>query len=340
MGYHGNPLNNSQCYRENSIDTVYNYTLSANQSIYLGVTPTDLVYSDVDVRATLLLDRGSVEVWATDDAEAVQVRLGASWDHVVSLDDGVELVEEGGTYLYKLSARETPDSRVVYHSRTRDEQVIVLPVHLRFQADWHYFTVRAKESSKVYFYYRQDPPRLNLVVFFGVFLSCFCIALCMTVLIWNLVQLGIQWRRARRLVQQQQMRLNRPFGSVTVCLCPMHEAPLLHNVSSKDKPLPQDTDNDGGDGYNMLQDLNSSTENGQFADKQVWPVVVQSTRDNCSSVGTVLVQLPSSRNKLKATVCVGSTLVNNLTATSGLTKRAKFKKSQLVPKSQAHSTRL
>ncbi len=171
LGYHGVPLNNSQCYQKHGINTVYNYTLAANISIYLGVSPIDLVYSDIDVRVTLLLDRGSVELWVTEDAQAVQVRVGESWEHIVTLANGVQFVDKGEVFLFTLQMADATYSSIVYHSEASVEQVIVVPnVNLRFQANRQYFTVRAQENSKFYFYYRQDPPRLNLVVFFGVFL--------------------------------------------------------------------------------------------------------------------------------------------------------------------------
>lgn len=338
LGYSGNPLNDSQCYQAKSIDTVYNYSLPAGQSVFLGVAPTNLVYSDIDVRVTFLLDEGSIDVWTTDDAQAVKVKVGVNWEHVVSLDNGVQPIDEGDVYLFKLQDGE--NARVVYRSETSDEQVIVLPhSNVRFQVDWHYFMIRAQEDSMLYFYYRQDPPRLNLVVFFGVFLSCFCIASCITVLIWNVAAVVLECRRARRSVQEQQLRSNRPLSNVTVLLHPKDRVcPVkVSSLSGKHaEAISHQGIKEGGADSFALQDLTPHTSALESsADTSVWPIVVQPTRNRCSAISTVLIRLPSGRHKHQATVCMGSALVNDVSNPSGVTKRKKVKKNQLLP--QDHS---
>ncbi len=272
-----------------------------------------------------------------EDAQAVQVRVGESWEHVVTLANGVQFVDKGEVFSFTLQVADAPYSSIVYHSEPNVEQVIVVPnVNLRFQANRQYFTVRAQENSKFYFYYRQDSPRLNLVVFFGVFLSCFCIT---AVLVWNLVQAILEWRRSHRRIQEQGLRSNRPFGNVVVCLAPLYRLPVFHRTFTTNKHpwgLSDHADTgETGDSY-RLQDLTlctNSHKDAYLADKQVWPVVVQPTRDHRASVSTVLVQLPSSRCKHQVTVCAGSTLVHNLTTSTTATKRKRFHKNQLVPNS-------
>ncbi len=182
--------------------------------------------------------------------------------------------------------------------------------------------------------------------FLKKFLSCFCITACITVLVWNLVQATLEWRRSRRHMQQQGLRSNRPFGNVVVCLAPLNRLPVFHRTFTTNKHpggLSDHADTgEIGDSY-RLQDLTlctSSRKDAYLADKQVWPVVMQPTRDHRASVSTVLVQLPSSRCKHQVTVCTGSTLVHNLTTSTTATKRKRFHKNQLVPKSDQCDSQL
>lgn len=85
-----------------------------------------------------------------------------------------------------------------------------------FVSNNFYVTVFARERTQFYFYYRQDSPRLNLYVFFSIFLCYFLLASGAIVSVYELGCLCVRQRRRRLERQRQERRANRPLVKVVV----------------------------------------------------------------------------------------------------------------------------
>ena len=327
-GYHGNPFNNSHCYKEHFINTLYNYTAETNQSLFLAVPPTHLLYSDIDLRVTLDVERGFIDAYITSDAKAVQVTVGEYGEHVVSLKPGTVLVEKDSTTSYVTNAGPT-SSDFTYHSSTKHKVVVTIPSSSpRFQFEWHYVTVFVHSESKFYFYYRQDPPRLNLIVFFGVFLSCFSFAACITVLVWNIIRAIYNWRTSRQVVQEQHVRASRPFGSVMVYF-DASSIPYdsISDISMKDHSMREIICSKPDNETIRLDNLQSHDKQSGTTDQSECAIAIQPLKDRKAFVNTVLIKLPSRGIRLN-TVCTGSALLEH---SRDLVKRRKRWTSKSTP---------
>ena len=245
-GYVGNPQNSSQCYKLHEINTVVNYTVSAKQTQFIAIPGTNFRFSDVDVKVFFDVESGEIDVYATADSQAIQVASSESGEHVISFRSDVDVVDRGGS-----TVRLNSDTNTVYHTSTDGRQLIIIPYSSQlFGYSFHYFTVFAQETSKFYFYYRQDPPKLNLVVFFAVFLSCFCIAGCSIVLVWKFFHIINYRRRVRRRIMEQQARRSRPFGSVLVYFDETLFAPMKKDaelLSSSEEYTSGNEEHDGAE---------------------------------------------------------------------------------------------
>lgn len=208
-------MDSSQCYKTQPIiNTVSTFNLSASQTAFLAVPPISFLFSDINVRVTIELEVGMMDVYVTDADQAIRVTVGGQGEHVVSIRSGFDQISAGAVEFLRLS-----DSvgQIVHHTVAENRLVVVIPfTHPEFQSKIEYFTFFAKEDTKFHFYYRQDPPRLNLVVFFSVFLSSFCMVSSVTLLVWKLFRVFRRRRRAVHRRHQRQLRANRPFESIRV----------------------------------------------------------------------------------------------------------------------------
>ena len=215
QGYRGTPVNGSQCYKtELNINTISTFNLSANQTTFVAVPSLSFLYSDINVRVTLELEMGMMDVYVTDADQAIRVTVGENGEHVVSVRNGFDLLSVDAVDFLRLSDSAGP---IVHQAVAENRLVVIIPfTDPQFQFKIEYFTFFARNDTKFHFYYRQDPPRLNLVVFFSVFLSSFCMVSCVTLLVWKLFRVFHRRRRALQRSHQRQLRANRPFESVCV----------------------------------------------------------------------------------------------------------------------------
>lgn len=321
--------------------------MKANSTQFLAVPPP-FAYTDIDVRATILMEGGLMDVYVTSNNQLMQVTLGPDGEHVIHFAPDAILTPVAAEPLVFI-----PAPRLVSHTTVEDVLTVVIPhTNPGFQIAVLYVAVFAREDSEFYFYYRQDPPRLNLTVFFGVFFSCFAIAAYVTVLIWRVFHSTENWRRTRRQLQRQQTRGSRPFANVVVCFdntaftrvtgSPTEHSVHYPNVAGVNSMNPDEIqviesfcDHSPPKKRSGRKDLDSLSKCdkckcGDILLQDVrhcseWPVCIQPTRDTAASVSTVFIQMPSHKTKLYA----GSALVRHPSLDQ--VKRRKVKANKCAP---------
>ena len=99
-----------------------------------------------------------------------------------------------------------------------DEHLSLIVPHRQdgFQSNSFFITVSAREDSQFFFYYRQDQPRLNLFVFFSIFLCLFILVSTVFIYAYQLLLFCLRRRRRQRERQRQKRRANRPMVKVVV----------------------------------------------------------------------------------------------------------------------------
>jgi hypothetical protein len=85
-----------------------------------------------------------------------------------------------------------------------------------FQSSNFYITVFAREDAEFFFYYRQDLPRLNLFVFFSIFLCLFLLLSTVIICAYQLLLFILRRRRRQRQKERRRRRANRPMVKIVV----------------------------------------------------------------------------------------------------------------------------
>ena len=264
----------------------------------------------------------------TDTDDPIKVTVGEDGQHVVSVRNGFDVVSMGAVDVLKIS---DSTARVVYHAIAENRLVVVIPFrNPQFQFKTEYFTFLAKKDAKFHFYYRQDPPRLNLVVFFSVFLSSFCMVSCVTLLIWKLLRLYHRTRRAQHRRQRRQERASRPFESVRICFdtslfrpsrVQVPSEPDSHRKRTEAKKRMRVQESTATNVPTLeLAPHTSQRERMDLNECRTCPIAVQPTSDRRAAVSTVLIQLPS-HGRVYYGVCTGSTLADCSSKDGGSVKK-------------------
>ena len=184
------------------------------------------------------------------------------------------------------------DGLNTYTEYSRTSQVIVMKqmkhrLVVRFPSDEHsldkakfYIAIKAGEGgAKGIIYFKQNSTKMNLIVFFIVFASCFVFLLSAVSIAWSIKNhVNSRQEVHNRKIENDRLH-NRPFAKF----------PFLFEYQS---PSPS---------VIRHRKTTASTR------KAVRPMSVQCTSDYHSTVTTVMFQLPQT-DKTKMTVCLGTTL--------------------------------
>ena len=76
LGYVGNPINNSQCYKESLSGNIVNYTLQSNEVIFLAIGRN--VRDDSSSYLSFAVQQGVIDVYVASGSSAVQLVKTAS----------------------------------------------------------------------------------------------------------------------------------------------------------------------------------------------------------------------------------------------------------------------
>ena len=194
---------------------------------------------NVDVRATFVVTHGLLDVYVSTDPSDVTVTLNReTWAHQLTFRPGVNFsIQPSQTNsLTRLRHAKNLDSwldrqrRAIKYSSVSasqdfglyhfavDDQLSLIVSHGQpdFDSSHFFVTVFAREDTRFFFYYRQDLPRLNIFVFFSLFLCFFVLLSSLVVYVYQLGMIVVKQRRRRRRKLRQEQRANRPLVKVVV----------------------------------------------------------------------------------------------------------------------------
>ena len=138
----------------------------------------------------------------------------------VSVSTKEELSSQNGGRVRRalqLSSLSSAQNLGLYHFVVDERLSLIIPYRQNdFQSSNFFITVFAREDSQFFFYYRQDLPRLNLFVFFSIFLCLFILVSTVFICTYQLLLFILRRRRRRRQKQRQKRRANRPMVKVVV----------------------------------------------------------------------------------------------------------------------------
>ena len=286
-------MNGKQCYEK--ISTVVEpvlRTLAPEKSAFFMASPS---YTNVNMRLVIDVIDGELDVYLTDSDQYFFISENATTQNqnfsiifekrgrrsndyitlpelIISPDKFATFCEYSGNIL------------LVKNLRKRLVITIKYPIHdLNIKFFYLGLSTINKPVSAFFIYYRQDLPRLNLILFFLVLIVCLLIFMCFFMLAWKARQLYLQGM----VVGEQHLALktmaSRPIGSYKLLLCENHDELIRKRKVEKMSLL-----------------------------NKVIPLATQDTEDSLASVITVMVQFPS--NELgECCFCLGSglTLAHN-----------------------------
>ena len=117
----------------------------------------------------------------------------------------------------QLSTLSSAQDLGLYHFVVDERLSLIVPYRQDgFQSSNFFITVFAREDSQFFFYYRQDLPRLNLFVFFSIFLCLFMLVSTVLICAYQLLLFILRRRRRQRQRERQKRRANRPMVKVVV----------------------------------------------------------------------------------------------------------------------------
>ena len=117
----------------------------------------------------------------------------------------------------QLSSLSSAQNLGLYHFVAEERLSLIVPhTQNSFQSSNFYITVFAREDSEFFFYYRQDQPRLNLFVFFSIFLCLFLLLSTVIICAYQLLLFILKYRRRQRRKERRRRRANRPMVKVVV----------------------------------------------------------------------------------------------------------------------------
>ena len=138
----------------------------------------------------------------------------------VSASTKEELSSQNGKRVQRalqLSSLSSSQDLGLYHFVVDERLSLIIPYRQNdFQSSNFFITVFAREDSQFFFYYRQDLPRLNLFVFFSIFLCLFMLVSTVFICAYQLLLFILRRRRRQRQKQRQKRRANRPMVKVVV----------------------------------------------------------------------------------------------------------------------------
>ncbi|XP_066023971.1 multiple epidermal growth factor-like domains protein 8 [Pocillopora verrucosa] len=318
----GNPVNDQQCYRkisvmkefvigkktsETSEETVE--PLPYGQAIFYAIYPR---FTNVDIRMTIDVFEGSVDVFVADENDEFTVTLNETSGHhkvkIKSLassrrkkraseQDGVDSYSGNDKVNVKVASSTDLNTFVSYQDNhkalvirdVRRRLVLTFPHMSHYLRDTRFYMVfvgRDGSGTKGQVYFRQDLSQIDLFVFFSVFFSAFFLVVSVSVFGWKIKQ----YHTRRRVIEVQEHQLrtmkNRPFATYSF-LCQMKKPqPSLWRVKRDIATL-------------LLRD-SSSVKNNHLRLRDVKdrpviaPVSQEHTADGRASVTTVVFQLPGN----------------------------------------------
>lgn len=213
-----------------------------------------MFFSNVDVRASIVVSRGLLDVYISTDSSDVSVSLNReTWAHQLTFRPGVNILTRSSVGSLSPEAlnrrirsttdtlqqqQRTSDGRLVIDRKTRtlqhssisptpglglyhfvvDERLTLVVPHNEedFALSDFFITVFVRENTEFFFYYRQDLPRLNLFVFFCIFNCFFLLSTSLVIYVYRVGNYIVKRRRRRRERARQERRANRPLVKVVV----------------------------------------------------------------------------------------------------------------------------
>ena len=117
----------------------------------------------------------------------------------------------------QLSSLSSAQDFGLYHFVIEERLSLIVPyTQNSFQSSNFYITIFAREDSEFFFYYRQDQLRLNIFVFFSLFMCLFLLLSTVIICAYQLLLFVLRYRRRQRRKERQRRRANRPMVKVVV----------------------------------------------------------------------------------------------------------------------------
>lgn len=358
-GYVGNPLRNSQCYKQQELNKPSTFTLPRGQATFVAVG-RDLVYPNFDAMLSFVVIEGEIEVYISTESTAVKVIEDSnSFQHRIIIPDGVNRVSRTrGDHVTRSEdhvtrhARElqsdylpSSENSPLFHYQV-DERLTLIVSHDQpeFERAFHFITVYAQDGATFILEFSQNPPQLNLYIFFGLFFSTVALMSSLLIGSWKLFRVIVEARQAALEKQLRESRANRPLYDVTLYLhdgeehtgevaavdsaqvdasSKKHEYQAVEErLRSKSVLILEDrptyitkrrkrkNETPRNTSSNLRNRNKKSVTSVDPSEIQVWPITMQPTSDLRASVHSVVVQLPSAKS-FRHALCVGSTLVRH-----------------------------
>ncbi|XP_037078652.1 LOW QUALITY PROTEIN: multiple epidermal growth factor-like domains protein 8, partial [Pollicipes pollicipes] len=244
--YRGRPTDGHQCYRQMQVDLDYCFDpanpdlcgrygeLLEGRTVFYAARPK---YLNVDIRLSVDVVEGAVDVYLTAHEDALRVNVnGSSGRHRVEFDpryEGVTPVggrprrradNATGAPRHRLLARTAADINTYIRLPGQQHMLLVRNLHRRLtvQLPQDRYELRSTtffvallsvgdRPAQGTVFFRQDQPKMNMAVFFSVFFSCFFLFLALCVSLWRLRRLSSRRRTVRR--QEAEMRSMLPGGA-------------------------------------------------------------------------------------------------------------------------------
>ncbi|XP_022797777.1 multiple epidermal growth factor-like domains protein 8 [Stylophora pistillata] len=318
----GNPVDNQQCYRKISVmkefvigkktsETSQNTVepLPYGQAIFYAIYPR---FTNVDIRLTIDVFEGSVDVFVADENNEFTVTLNETSGHHrvnvksvassrrkrrASEEDGVDSYSSNDKVAVVVASNTRLNTFVSYQENhnalvirdVRKRLVLTFPHLSHYLRDTRFYMVfvgRDRSGTRGQVYFRQDLSQIDLFVFFSVFFSAFFLVVSVSVFGWKIKQ----YHTRRRVIEVREHQLetmrSRPFATYSF-LCQMKKPqPSLWRVKRDIATLILRDSSSVKDNHLRLRDVKDRPV--------ISPVCQENTEDGRATVTTVVFQLPGN----------------------------------------------
>lgn len=306
--YVGDPRDEQQCYKRMNTKQVELISAKPGDVTFFAATPS---FTNVDIRVSVDVVAGSYEVFITDNEKQFKLKVNDTVSHLhvsgaspnTGLNRGWGRRRRRAQPLEYVSAiQASKDYMTTYAKYERDVLVItnirkraVITISHRehdLRKKWFYLAIlpinRTTNPStgapKAFVYYRQDLPRIDLLLFFLV-LAVILLFILSGFIVGMKVRTDMVRNRRR---EDQRHELNamksRPLATFTLLFEPNEDLTVIRKRKNRSVR----------GNKNSKHLCVSSNEMGHFSRHNILPVAIQDTEDGLAAIVTSFVQFPDN----------------------------------------------
>lgn len=283
-------------------DAVETVNITSNEVMFYAVTPS---FTNVDIRITIDVVVGNVEVFITNKDNLFMLSVNNSVN-TFSIDTDIQSSgasrkrRSPTTYIPAVHASKERITTFTYYNNdvflvTDIQRRAIITIKHKdhdLRKNWFYVAIRTINKTKnptlspakALVYFRQDLPRIDLVLFFLVLSVILMFILCAFLIVMKVRMELLRRDEIGRIETELEAMKNRPLASYSLLFEPNKNL----NVIRKRKNRTLKSENKRK--HATDQQTAENPNNKQYIE----PVTVQDTEDNLAAVVTVFVQYPDN----------------------------------------------